>query len=215
MSRRKNKGSLHGVPKKAPTVSSVAPWDMPPEPPRPVPSHRFTKGNEFWKWRSSCGEKPMFANSEQLWAACCEYFEKAQAHPLMEAKLVSYEGISSLEALPKVRAMSVHAMCLFLDISQGSWVSWRKNRPDLLAAIEKAEDVIRTQKFVSAMSGRRYGGGYSAVDPSNPETMAELRQQAADSLRQWIERYRGVCSGANLAPVEEIAAGLVRVAVAA
>ena len=54
----------------------------------------------------------MFATSEELWAACCEYFEKVAENPLYEPKLVSYEGISQIEVAPEGSSSCPPAQCV-------------------------------------------------------------------------------------------------------
>ena len=80
---------------------------------------------------------------EPLWTACKEYFEWNEANPLHEAKAFAYEGAVTITALPKVRAMTIAGLCMFLDIAVSTWDEWRKNRPDL-------SEVSREQKPPSA-----------------------------------------------------------------
>ena len=114
---------------------------------------RFLPGNRFWEARSSCGPKPKFAGPDELWSACAEYFEWNEAHPLHEAKAFAYEGKATVEALPKMRAMTLGGLCMFLDISEQTWRDWRTTRPDLSEIITRAEAVIRRQKFEGAAAG--------------------------------------------------------------
>ena len=116
---------------------------------------RFLPGNRFWEARSSAGPKPKFKSGEQLWAACVEYFRWAEDNPLWEAKAFPYQGEVKVESLPKMRAMTIAGLCLFLDISEESWRGWKTKghdqfRPDLLGVITQAELVIRDQKFAGA-----------------------------------------------------------------
>ena len=72
--------------------------------------------------------------------------------------------------------------------------------------------------MVSAMAGRKDGGGYHPFHPDDPAMVAELRRQGAQALRAWLARYRGVAElgGLSVAPIEEIAAQMTgSVAVAA
>jgi hypothetical protein len=110
----------------------------------------FMPGNAFWKARSSAGRKPKFTDPEQLWEACCEYFEWNEANPLSEAKAFSYEGVVTVESMPKMRAMTLAGLCMFLDIDETTWRGWRTDRPDLLPVITRAEAVIFRQKFEGA-----------------------------------------------------------------
>lgn len=116
---------------------------------------RFTKGNRFWEARSSAGPKPKFKKPEDLWAACCEYFEWSTDNPLYEAKAFAYQGDVTVKELPKMRAMTIGGLCMFLDIDVTTWRGWREpdsdtHRPDLSTVITRAEEVIRRQKFEGA-----------------------------------------------------------------
>lgn len=116
---------------------------------------RFAAGNRFWEARSSAGISPKFETPEQLWSACVEYFEWNADHPLYEDKLVSYQGVTTHEPVAKMRAMTIGGLCLFLDISEEAWRGWKTEghkiyRPDLVAVISRAENVLRKQKFEGA-----------------------------------------------------------------
>lgn len=111
---------------------------------------RFLPGNRFWEARSSAGPKPKFEGPEPLWAACCEYFAWNHANPLKEAKAFAYEGVVTLAELPKMRAMTISGLCMFLDVTHDTWIEWRKTRSDLSEVITRAEAVIFRQKFEGA-----------------------------------------------------------------
>jgi len=111
---------------------------------------RFLPGNRFWEARSSAGPKPKFADPDHLWASCVEYFEWVEDHPLHEAKAFAFQGEVTVASLPKMRAMTIEGMCLFLDVTRRQWTEWRSSRPDLLHVITRAEAVIRDQKFSGA-----------------------------------------------------------------
>lgn len=107
------------------------------------------KGNEFWKARSSHGRKPIFQTPEALWDACCEYFQWNEENPLYEAKVCSYQGVNTIESIPKMRAMTVSALCLFLDIERATWQLYCQ-REDFIAITTRVEDYIYHQKFTGA-----------------------------------------------------------------
>jgi hypothetical protein len=116
---------------------------------------RFLPGNRLWEARSSAGPKPKFDGPEKLWDACVEYFQWCHDNPLQEAKAFSYEGVVTVEALPKMRAMTIGGLCLFLDVTERQWREWRNEggdyfRPDLLPVITRAEAIIYEQKFTGA-----------------------------------------------------------------
>ncbi|UQS95072.1 terminase small subunit [Pseudanabaena phage Pam3] len=101
--------------------------------------------------------KPTFehgpAGAQKLYEACCDYFTWCEENPLYEAKLVSFEGVSSLEEVPKCRAFTIGGLCLFIDIDVITWRSWRSERQDLAPVQRWAEEAIRTQKFNAAAAG--------------------------------------------------------------
>lgn len=108
------------------------------------------KGNQFWKLRSFHGRKPIFEKPEQLWNAAVEYFDWVEANPLMSSKVVSCNGFPTVVEVPKMRAMTVEGLCLFLDISQSQLLLWKKEREDFTQVIIRIMDVIREQKFTGA-----------------------------------------------------------------
>lgn len=110
---------------------------------------RFAKGNRFWEARSSHGRSPIFATPDDLWTACCEYFEWVEANPLWEDKIVSYQGVTTHEPVAKMRAMTTSGLCIFLDIDRKTWDAYR-DRADYLHIVTRAEEIIRCQKFAGA-----------------------------------------------------------------
>lgn len=112
---------------------------------------RFLPGNRIWEARSTAGPKPKFKGPDQLWNACVEYFEWAHANPLMEG--VAYQGKVSAEGLPKLRAMTITGLCVFLDIARSTWDEWRHSRPDLSDVLTRVEAIIYEQKFTGAAAG--------------------------------------------------------------
>ena len=106
-------------------------------------------GNKFWEQRSSHGRKPIFKSPEQLWDAACEYFTWVEENPLFELKAFSYQGEIITTDIPKMRAMTIDAMCLFLDISKNTWEGYCK-REDFLTITETIRKVIFAQKFEGA-----------------------------------------------------------------
>lgn len=106
-------------------------------------------GNSFWEARSSHGRKPIFADAEELWTACTEYFQWMDANPLQEAKAFAYQGDVKVESLPKMRAMTISGLCIFLDISVQAWSEYR-TREGFGEVTTQVDEIIRTQKFQGA-----------------------------------------------------------------
>lgn len=107
------------------------------------------KGNKFWMARTKHGRDKLFASPDALWEACCEYFEWVEENPLWEAKAFAYQGDIKQENLPKMRAMTISGLCLFLDIDRSTWTAWKTDK-DFSAIISRAEEVIYSQKFAGA-----------------------------------------------------------------
>lgn len=110
------------------------------------------KGNQFWKARSSHGRKPIFANPEVLWDACVEYFEWVEANPLQSAELVTFQGAGTIVDVPKMRAMTIDGLCIFLDIGFQTWKDYLA-RDDFSEVVTRVEKIIRSQKFEGASAG--------------------------------------------------------------
>lgn len=106
-------------------------------------------GNQFWKARSTHGRAPIFPNAEVLWNACTEYFAWVEENPLWESKPFAFQGIVTVEKMPKMRAMTIAGLCIFLDIDRKSWDEYR-GRQDFFPVTTRVEDIIRTQKFEGA-----------------------------------------------------------------
>ncbi len=109
------------------------------------------KGNKFWEKRSSHGRKPIFADPEQLLKAAEEYFQWNDENPLWEAKAFAYQGDVTIEYLPKMRALTIQGLCLFLDINIKTWHEY-KAREDFTPVCEAIETAIYQQKFTGAAS---------------------------------------------------------------
>ena len=107
------------------------------------------KGNRFWEQRSSHGRNPIFKSPEQLWDACCEYFKWVDDHPLVAAELVKYQGEATLAEVPKMRAMHIGGLCMFLDITLPTWHAY-KAKEDFSNVVTRAEEIIYQQKFSGA-----------------------------------------------------------------
>lgn len=110
------------------------------------------KGNAFWKARSTHGRNPIFTTPEQLFDACLQYIQWVEDNPLQAVELVSYQGESRLEAVPKMRAMSIGGMCIFLDIATVTWREYAK-RDGFSPVTTRVEDMLRAQKFEGAAAG--------------------------------------------------------------
>lgn len=117
-------------------------------------------GNKFWEARSSHGRAPLFASPDDLWASCLEYFDWVEANPLYEAKAFAFQGTVTIQEMPKMRAMTIAGLCIFLDISHDAWLKY-KAKQDFIGVTTRVDEIIRTQKFQGA-----------AADLLNPNIIA-------------------------------------------
>ena len=117
-------------------------------------------GNKFWMMRSSHGREPIFANPDVLWNAACEYFEWVQENPLLEEKIFHASGVVTKDKVTKMRAMTIQALCFFLDISDEAWSDYC-NRKDFIGITARIKKVIYSQKLEGA-----------AADLLNPNIIA-------------------------------------------
>lgn len=141
-------------------------------------------GNQFWLLRSSHGRKPIFATPEDLWSAACEYFEWVEENPLYEDRGYAFQGKVTHERFSKIRAMTVTALCLFLDIQHKTFLNYKERGEDFLQVVTRIEDVIKSQKFEGA-----------AAELLNPNIIARdlgLKEQTESTHsvnidpKQWI-----------------------------
>lgn len=116
--------------------------------------------NSFWQARSSHGRKPIFESPDKLWEASAEYFEWTEANPLYELKAFAYQGEVTTKEMPKMRAMTIAGLCIFLDIGVQTWHDYRA-KEGFSEVTTRVDEIIRTQKFQGA-----------AADLLNPNIIA-------------------------------------------
>lgn len=116
--------------------------------------------NYFWQVKYRFGRPPMFETPEALWAAAVEWFRWMEENPLYEEKVFHHKGMITRTKVPKMRAMTVDAFCLFLDCSFQNWFEY-KRKPEFSEVTQRIEKIIRSQKFTGA-----------AADLLNPNIIA-------------------------------------------
>lgn len=109
------------------------------------------KGNEYYLLRSKDGRDKKFETPEELTDSINEYFQWAIENPLKESQLVSYQGESKLEEIPKMRAFSLEGLCNFIDLSVDGFKLYEK-REDFIGVTTRARQIIDSQQFEGAAS---------------------------------------------------------------
>jgi hypothetical protein len=107
------------------------------------------KGNQFWKVRAKSGRDKIFKSPENLWEAAEEYFEWVNSTPLWETKVTQYQGVPIDMHTPKMRAMTIDGLSLFLHISRSTWYEYAEHK-EFSDICGKIESVIKGQKFEGA-----------------------------------------------------------------
>lgn len=78
----------------------------------------------------------------------------------MSAELVKFQGVATVSEVPKMRAMTIAGLCIFLDIDETTWRDYR-SQDDFSTVITRVEQIIYQQKFSGA-----------AADMLNPNIIA-------------------------------------------
>ena len=110
------------------------------------------QGNQFWKLRSKHGRDKLFEAPDLLWDAACEYFEWCEDNPLIE---VDFKGKDADRVeLPKMRAFTLHGLCLYLDVNTKYFNDFRDAKHDGFSEVlTRIIEVIYHQKFTGAAAG--------------------------------------------------------------
>lgn len=110
------------------------------------------KGNEFWKMvKSPLGAPTAFASPDELWQSALKYFKWVSENPLLESRL--YGSAGKIKELPKMRAMTETAFCLWAGISHDTFGRYKEGLDSYKVFCEVAKkiaQIIYTQKFEGA-----------------------------------------------------------------
>lgn len=103
----------------------------------------------FWKRRCKHGRDKIFSSKEVLWDSACDYFSWVDSNPLYETKAFAFQGVVTTEEIPKMRAMTMNGLCLFLGIGESTLHDYGK-RDDFSAVVDLIRKTIYEQKFTGA-----------------------------------------------------------------
>ncbi len=117
-------------------------------------------GNQFWKARSKHGRDKIFKTPNMLFRAACEYFQWVEDNPLMESKLVSFQGKSVIEEVPLMRAMTMEGLTRHLRVNTVYFSQFESALDldveldkDFSTVINNIREIIKDQKFTGASAG--------------------------------------------------------------
>lgn len=107
---------------------------------------------KIWE-RIKVGQPPCFNSPAEMWTRALEYFNDCNNDKsICEAKAFAFQGVVTIESLPKMRAMSVHGLCAYLNISVATWYNY-KAKTEYLEVTDTIEQVMYEQKFTGASAG--------------------------------------------------------------
>lgn len=112
-------------------------------------------GNDFWKQvKAPTGRPVKFETAQDLWLEAVRYFEWVLNNPLYELKVFQFQGDIVEKEMPKMRAMTETAFCLFAGISTETFRNYKKSNPedpeDFFGVSHRIADIIYGQKFEGA-----------------------------------------------------------------
>jgi hypothetical protein len=118
---------------------------------------RFAEGNQLWQLssRKILDGRRSFQFPHELLEELVKYFNWIHDNPLSESKLVSFQGSSALEDVPKMRAVTQQSMYLYCGISRAKWGQYRlgNDLEGFKEVVEWAEDMMHTLNFEGGASG--------------------------------------------------------------
>lgn len=113
------------------------------------PANQFQPGNRLWELAVNPGRKLNYT-PKRLMQRCLDYFKWIEENPLYESKAFAYEGTITLKKVPKMRAMTLEGLSVFLGTGRQSWYEWGQPGHVLSDVVTWANSVIREQKFTGA-----------------------------------------------------------------
>lgn len=110
------------------------------------------EGNRFWELRSKHGRDTLFADSNKLWEAACEYFIWCEEHPLIE---IDYKGKDAIRVeMPKMRPFTMQGLCSYLGCNMAYFREFNtEGKEDFSLIISRIKETVYNQKYTGAASG--------------------------------------------------------------
>lgn len=148
-------------------------------------------GNDFYKMvKAPTGRPVKFESAQELWLVALQYFEWVQENPLYELKIFQYQGEIVEKEMPKMRAMTETAFCLWAGISTETFRSYKKANSedveDFFVVSHKIADIIYGQKFEGAaadfLNANIIGRELGLVDKSERELSGQVAIQQISGM---------------------------------
>ena len=110
------------------------------------------KGNKYWELAKNIGRNKVFETPQELLEGCTAYFKWVEENPLFSIEAFAYKGEVEKEPMPKMRAMSIQALCNHLGIVVTTWKEYEK-REEFKPICKAAKQIMFSQKFEGASAG--------------------------------------------------------------
>lgn len=112
----------------------------------------YSKGNKYYLLRSKDGRDKKFKTPEDLWKACCDYFQWVKDNPLIEEKMFHTSYGIKRENVSKKRPMTLAGLRVHIGLSKAGYEVYRKREAYQWVAAA-VSDIMYSQKFEGAAAG--------------------------------------------------------------
>lgn len=112
----------------------------------------YLKGNRYYLLRSKDGRDKKYPTPEDLWKACCDYFQWIEDNPMNEEKIFHTAVGIRRENVSKKRPMTLAGLRVHLGLSKSGYEVYKK-REEYQWVTNAVADVMYAQKFEGAASG--------------------------------------------------------------
>jgi len=121
--------------------------------PRRLPNRWWLARHDYSR-NGKAGMSPLFDTPEELWGACCKYFEWAEHNPVYESRAFQHKDDVQIKDVPKSRPFTQTALCRFLGVTNQCWWNYRNAKgPEFAKVCSTVDDIIYEQKFAGAAVG--------------------------------------------------------------
>ena len=104
---------------------------------------------QSWEGKPKRGRQANYGPAENLTMVAVEYYKWVKANPIIATELVKYKDYTELVEVPKLRAMTIKGLCIFLGIVEETWQTWRDM--DMYKEVcSHIQNVIYEQKLTGA-----------------------------------------------------------------
>ncbi len=117
-------------------------------------TYGFMPGNDLHKFaRGFRTGRRIFKDPREMSKRFGEYVEWAADNPVKITQVGWYEGEATHTEIEKPRPLTIQGFSAFCGFGSSTYFTWRKEKPDLVPAMEWIEAAMFDQKFSGAAAG--------------------------------------------------------------